>query len=71
MRDTIQVVAHVRPVSDLCSRLEDAERHVGGARTQSKGRGHNCQWSISGEAARLETRAHTVTLMLRIRKLRH
>lgn len=33
MRDTIQVVAHVRPVSDLCSRLVDAERHVGGART--------------------------------------
>lgn len=39
MRDTIQVVAHVRPVSDLCSRLEDADRHVGGASTQSKGRG--------------------------------
>lgn len=33
MRDTIQVVAHTWPVSDLCSTLEDAERHVGSART--------------------------------------
>lgn len=74
MRDTIQVVAHTHTqlVSDLRSRMEDAEKHVGRIRTQSKGRGTlTVNGASQGRQLGWKPEPGTVTLMLRGRKLRH
>lgn len=72
MRDTIQAVAHTRPVSDLRSKLENAKRHVGRARTyRAKAGDVTVNGAFQGKQPGRKPEPSTVTLMLRGGKLRH
>lgn len=70
MRDTVQVVAHTRLMSHLRSKLQDAKRHLGRARTyRAKAGDVTVNGAFQGKQPGRKPEPSTVTLMLRGGKL--